>query len=212
LQSTPRPVRLAALDGNRAHFAGFTPRDTQIEIVQPVDNPDLVWDPASRDVIAWGDVIAYRVDSSDLPSVVDRTAAVRELKQMSSSAPQPIRIGPDDSLHKNDSLVHIELGEVQRRALIMFNIAGDGTIQMLYPVGSDLPIIPAADFRFPVKVREPFGADQIVAITSGQRMSELEQVLLQLNRRRAAVQMIKMVQRYAPRDARIGSTGLFTAP
>jgi hypothetical protein len=43
-------------------------------------------------------------------------------------------------------------------------------------------------------------------------MTELEQVLQQLNRRRSAAQMIKMVQRYAPNDARIGSAGLFTAP
>jgi hypothetical protein len=37
-------------------------------------------------------------------------------------------------------------------------------------------------------------------------------VLQQLDKRRSAVQMIKMVQRYAPHDARIGSAGLFTAP
>ena len=43
-------------------------------------------------------------------------------------------------------------------------------------------------------------------------MTQLEQALLQLNRRRAAGQMMKMVQRYAPPDARIGSAGLFTAP
>ena len=207
-----RPIKLASLDGNNSHFAGLTPRDAPFEIVAPVDNPDLVWDPTSRDVIAWGDVIAYKIDKAELPSVVDRAAAIRELKQISTKAPQVIKIGPDDSLHRNDSLVQIELSDVAGRALILFNIAGDGTVQLLYPIGSDLASIPSADYRFPVRVREPFGADQIVAITSAERMTELEQVLLQLNRRRAAAQMIKMVQRYAPRDARIGSAGLFTAP
>jgi hypothetical protein len=207
-----RPVRIAALDGKNTHFAGMTKRDVAFEIVRPIDNPDLIWDPVSRDVLAWGDVVAYAVEKADLPSVIDRTAVVRDLKQVSTKAPQVIKVGPDDGLHRSDQMVQIELSEVSGRALVLFNIAGDGTIQMLYPIGSDSSSIPTGDYRFPVRVREPFGADQIVAITAGQRMTQLEQALLQLNRRRAAGQMMKMVQRYAPADARIGSAGLFTAP
>jgi hypothetical protein len=207
-----RPIKLAALDGNRAHFAGLTPREAKIDIVAPVDTPDIVWDPASGDVTSWGDVIAYRIDKGDIASVADRAAAVRELKQMATNALQAVKIGPDDSRHRNESVVQIEVSEVAGRALVMFNIAGDGTVQVLYPIGTDQPIIPSPSFRFPVRVQQPFGADQIVAITSAQRMPELEQVLQQANKRRSAVQVIKLVQRYAPRDARIGSAGLFTAP
>jgi hypothetical protein len=211
--SFERPVRLAALDGNSQHFAGLTPREVPFEIVAKNDNPDIFWDPNTRDVIdAYSDVVAYKVDKAELPSVIDRAAAIRELKLMWTKDPQVIKVGPDDSLHRNESLVQIELHNTKGRALILFNIAGDGTVQMLYPIGSDLATIPSTEYRFPVKVREPFGADQIVAITSDQRMGELEQVLLQLNRRRAAAQMIKMVQRHAPKDARIGSAGLYTAP
>jgi len=207
-----RPVRIAALDGKASHFSGMGKREAAFEIVQPIDNPDLIWDPASRDVLAWGDVVAYRVDKTDLPSVIDRAAAVRDLKRVSTKAPQVIKVAPDDSLHRGESMVQIQLSNVSGRALVLFNIAGDGTIQMLYPIGSDAASIPNADFQFPVRVREPFGADQIVAITSETRMTQLEQALLQLNRRRAAGQMMKMVQRFAPPDARIGSAGLYTAP
>ena len=63
-----------------------------------------------------------------------------------------------------------------------------------------------------MRVREPFGSDQLVAVTSQQRMTALEQALQGLDRRRSAVQMINMIKRYAPGDARIGSAGLFTAP
>ena len=207
-----RPIRIASLDGKNSHFSGVTKREAAFEVVLPIDNPDLIWDPTSRDVLAWGDVVSYRVDKTDLPSVIDRAAAVRDLKQMSTKAPQAIKVAPDDSLHRNESMVQIELSNVSGRSLILFNIAGDGTIQLLYPIGSDPASVKSADFRFPVRVREPFGADQIVAITSEQRMSQLEQALQQLNRRRAAGQMIKMVQSLAPRDARIGSAGLYTAP
>src|SRR5262249_49770379 len=74
------PIRLAALDGKMNYFAGVTPKDATVQAVQPTDNPDLIWDPVSHDVIAWGDVVAYGMDIANLPTVVDRTAAMRELK------------------------------------------------------------------------------------------------------------------------------------
>src|SRR5262249_16020604 len=76
---TDRPVRIASLDGKATQFASLARREAAFEVVRPADNPDLIWDPASRDVVAWGDVIAYRVDLPELPSVIDRAAAIREL-------------------------------------------------------------------------------------------------------------------------------------
>jgi len=71
------PIRLAALDGGINYFPKVTSREATIEIVRPVDNPDLIWDPKSRDVISWGDVVAYKVELNDLATVIDRTAAIR---------------------------------------------------------------------------------------------------------------------------------------
>jgi hypothetical protein len=207
-----RPIRVSSLDGKSAQLTGLVRREAAFEIVRPVDNPDLIWDPASHDVLAWGDVIAYRVDSRDLPSIIDRAAAIRELKRMATKVPQSLKIIPNDALHRRGSLVQLEVSNVTGRALVLFNIAGDGTVQLLYPIASDPAVLQTPEFRFPVRVREPFGSDQLVAVTSQQRMPALEQALEQLSRRRSAVQMIKMVQRYAPDDARIGSAAVFTAP
>jgi hypothetical protein len=138
--------------------------------------------------------------------------AIRELKLIAGKAPQPIKVTPDDSLRHNASLVRIELADVAGRSLILFDITGDGTVQMLYPSGSDPYILKTADYNFPVRVRKPFGSDQLIAVTSQQRMTALEQALKGLDNRKSAVQMINMIKRYAPGDARIGSAGLFTAP
>jgi hypothetical protein len=207
-----RPIKIASLDNDNAHFAGLKAQQAPFEIVRPVDHPDLTWDPASHDVLAWGDVVAYGVDPTDLPSVIDRAMAIRELKLIAGKAPQPIKVTPDDSLRHNASLVRIELADVAGRSLILFDITGDGTVQMLYPSGSDPYILKTADYNFPVRVRKPFGSDQLIAVTSQQRMTALEQALKGLDNRKSAVQMINMIKRYAPGDARIGSAGLFTAP
>jgi hypothetical protein len=207
-----KSVRLASLDGQSTHFNGLARREAPFEIVKPVDYPDIIWDPKSRDVLAWGDVIAYKIDKSDLASVIDRAAAVRDLKQIGAKAPQVIRMTPDDRLHRNNTVVEVQVSDVAGRALILFNIAGDGTVQLLYPVGSDAAQISTPEFRLKMQVQEPFGADQIVAVTAQQRMSSLEDALRQLDRRRTAAQAIAMLQKYAPPDVRIGATGLFTAP
>lgn len=206
------PIRLAALDGRTNYFPKLTSHEASIEVVRPIDNPDLIWDPKSRDVISWGDVVAYQVELNDLVTVIDRTAAIRELKKIATKSPQAVRVTPDDARRHNDQAVQIELTDVAGRAAILFNISGDGTIQMLYPIGSDAAPTQAGSLRLPLRVREPFGAEQVVAITSAQRVTELEQALLQLNRRKAPGQMIKVMAKYLPADARVGSIGFFTTP
>jgi hypothetical protein len=206
------PIRLAALDGKMSYFSGVSTKDVTVQAVQPTDNPDLIWDPVSHDVIAWGDVVAYGMEVANLPTVVDRTAAIRELKRMATRSPQTMRIWPDDRQQRAGQTIEVELSDVAARALLLFNVSGDGTIQMLYPVGTDAPLAKSPSLRLPLRVGEPFGAEQIVAVTSQQRMSDLEAVLIQLNRRRASGQLIKSLERYLPADARIASVGFFSAP
>ena len=206
------PIRLASLDGGMNYFPKLTSREATIEVVRPIDDPDLIWDPKSHDVISWGDVVAYKVDAADLATVIDRTAAIRELKKISTKAPQVVRVAPDDARYHNEQAVQIELSDVAGRAAILFDISGDGTIQMLYPIGSDPAPTQIASLRLPLRVREPFGAEQVVAITSTQRLASLEQALLELNQRKTPGQLIKILARYLPADARVGSIGFFTTP
>jgi hypothetical protein len=207
----PTPVRIAALDGQAMRFDGLRPRLATFEIVPPSQAPELVWDAATGDLLAGADVVAYKVDKSELPSAIDRAAAVRTLKSLSARSPQAMRVLPDDKLHRNDSKVTVEIGGVSGRALILVNIAGDGTVQLLYPVGNDPKILRQTDYRLPVRVQGPFGADMVVAITSEQPMTQLEQALQPLNQRRSALEAVRVVERYRPVDGRIGSTGIFTA-
>ncbi|MCC8941077.1 caspase family protein [Bradyrhizobium sp. Arg68] len=206
------PIRLAALGSRTNNLAKLTSRNAAIEIVPPVDNPDLIWDSKSRDVISWGDVVAYGIDERDLVSVIDRTAAIRELKRIATKTPQTLRVAPDDGQYHKGRTVQIELSDVTSRAIILFDISGDGTIQMLYPLGSDAPISQTGNLRLQLKVREPFGAEQVVAVTSTKRLPDLEQAILQLDRRKAPGQLIKTLNTYLSPDARVGSIGFFTAP
>jgi len=80
--------------------------------------------------------------------VVDRIAAIRELKQVATNATQTIKTGPDDQVHRNGTSCKSNCHDVKGRALILFNITGDGTVQTLYPVGLDSPIITSSEYSF----------------------------------------------------------------
>jgi hypothetical protein len=123
-----------------------------------------------------------------------------------------VRILPDDKVHRRDERVDVQVSGITQRYLVMFNIAGDGTVQDLYPRGSDKRFIDTPDFKLEMKVSEPFGADQVVAVSSTQRLGDLEEALKKVRQRRNAVEIFKLVERLAPSDASIGAAGLYTAP
>ncbi len=170
-----------------------------------------LWDPTSGDVLVGGDVVAFRIALGDLPSVIDRFAAVRGFKQLAAKSPQAIRVAPNDQLHHKNERVAVEISDVAARTLIAFNIAGDGTVQALYPIGTDAPTGRKCPVWHDVGVKEPFGADQFVAITSRQPMEALGQAIKRLNQlvaRADAANSSAILAGGCP----VGSAGLFTAP
>ncbi|HSV24596.1 MAG TPA: caspase family protein [Xanthobacteraceae bacterium] len=205
-------VRIAVLGNQRDLLANLEAREARFEVVATKDNPDLIWDPVSHDVLAGADVVARGIDRADLASVIDRVAAVNGFKRLAAKGPQAVRLLPDDKVHRRDARIEVQVSGIAQRALLMFNIAGDGTVQSLYPYGSDKRIIDTPDYKFSVRVGEPFGADQVVAISSAQRLGDLEEALKKMSQRRTAVEVFKLVERYAPADARIGATSIYTAP
>ncbi len=205
-------VRLAVVGNEQALLKDVEAREVRFEPTTTSDNPDLVWDPITLDVLAGPDIVARGIAQRDLSSVIDRFAAVSGFKRLSTTAPQTVRVLPDDKVHRRAERLDVQVSGVLQRSLLMFNIAGDGTVQVLYPIGSDPAIINSTDYKFPVLVGEPFGSDQVIAISSPQRLTDLEQAIKKMSQRRTAVEVYKLVERYAPSDARIGVTNLYTSP
>ncbi|WP_156964407.1 hypothetical protein [Methylocapsa aurea] len=205
-------IRLAVAGGAFSNLAGPIPRAAPFEIVAPSANPDLVWDAVSRNASAGGQVIAYDVAEADLPAVIDRMAVVRGLAKLAAARPQPMRIAAGGPLARKGDRIEIEIPDVLRRALVLFDIAGDGSVEALYPIGADPRVIQTQNFRWAFQIREPFGADVIVAISAAQPMDALVQGLKEISQHRSAGQVLKLIASAAPADARIGSVALSSAP
>lgn len=207
------PVRIAALDNKSDGLAGLTPLETKYEIVPPAQYPELLWDAQRGDVISGGDVVARGVDKADLPAIIDRTATVRALKQIAARSVQPVRLIPDARLHHRGTQVEVEVDHLDDRALLLFNIAGDGTVQLLHPHNeSDARVFDRSKYRIQIYVLGPYGADQIVAVTTPHYMGDLELALRKLDKRRTSGQLIRLLSLYAEDGMRLGTIGVFTAP
>lgn len=205
-------IRVAVVDGQAAQLEGLAPRAAAFEVVPVTSNPDLVWNARSGNTSAGGQVVAYAVDRKSLPAVIDRTAAVRGLEKEAAARPQAIRLVSGRATARRGDQVEIEVGDVAQRALILFGIAGDGTVQVLYPRGGEERVVRDQVFRWPLRIREPFGVDLIVAVSAPRPMHALEQGLQQISHHRSAGEILKILSLAAPPDARIGSLALSTVP
>jgi hypothetical protein len=205
------PVRIASLDGQSSRLSGLTAHAAHV-VVKPDANPDLVWDSSTLDVISGGDVIAHNVNRDDLSTIIDRTAAVRWLKLRSAQAPQEMKLFPNDKLHRKGEQVEISIYGLGGRSLLLFNIASDGTLQIIYPLASDPPVIKTSEHRITLQVREPFGADQIVSVSAVQSQDLLWQAIRQLDRQRNPLKASELIEQYDGADVRVGLIGLFTGP
>ncbi len=207
-----KPIRVAVADGQSAKLDGLIARDAPFEIVLPAANPDLVWDPVTHNASIGQTIIAYKVEASDLPAIIDRTAAVRALQSLAATKPQAMRFAAIAEARHNGDKVEIDVENVANRALILFNIAGDGTVQALYPLGSDPRVLDTKTYHLTVQMREPFGSDTLVAITAPQPMDRLEQGFRQISHFRSAGQALRLIEASAPADIRIGLASLSSAP
>jgi len=205
-------LKIAVVNGKTDELAGLAPRDVPFDTVPPNAAPDLIWDAGSKTASAGSKIIAYRVEKADLPAVIDRTAVLRVLNALVSEKPQTLRVDNESATRHKGDKVDIEIPGVANRALVLFNIAGDGTVQTLYPLGSDPHVLTASPYRLSLQMHEPFGTDVMVVVTASQPMPKLDQGLREISHFKSAGQALRLILTSLPSDARIGTLALTSVP
>jgi hypothetical protein len=208
------PVSLRVIGGAAASLASMEPVGTPFKVVGANDSAELVWDAASGDVVTAGGSIIYTGASDrDLPGIVDRTRALTALAKLSETRPQTIVLKPNNGIHRNGARVAFEAENVRAQAVVVLNIAGNGTVQMLYPRPSDDTVFRGGTWRLPLVVSEPFGNDTVVAVVSDQPRPELVERLRRVDGKKAATLVTQILEQELQKtpSAKLGMVGLFTA-
>ncbi|MBE7220699.1 MAG: hypothetical protein INR64_19700 [Caulobacteraceae bacterium] len=177
---------------------------------------DLVWDVRAGQVIQPpGDVIASGIDAARIGGVVQRTAAVQCIKALTTVRPQLVTLRDGVRRYTPGDAPVLEAQDVMGRYLVVFDIASDGRLQVVWPEETRRVPMPRDTWNGRPDVIPPFGADYVVAVTSSSEPRDFLDWLNTNDNRlpSVAAQLPAWLRRIQARDAtsRIGAVALYTA-
>lgn len=187
-----RPIQVKAADDQAADIlAGRGPWASI-----PRGTPDLTWSAKEGWVTdSRGDRVAEKLTSAEqLTGVINKRKAVSELAGSANERVLRVDIGPrkPGELYKNGETVDLAVTHKGAAAyLTAFNLAGDGTVQMLYPLADEGDgKMGAGQVRVVMartRASAPFGVDNVVAIATPAEPKLLRQALARMDGKREAM-------------------------
>lgn len=119
-------------------------------------------------------------------ALIDKKRLLNSLEKQFKMSLKPIKITlkEGDKLHKQGEVLHFSIAPGDKNeglnALTLFNLAGNGELQFLYPLSDygDKQVIQNFPYKLPpLKVSKPFGGDNLVAILCKQPATSLHSLL-----------------------------------
>jgi len=184
-----RPVEVKAADDKAADLLGEKGPWASI----PRGVPDLTWSAKEGWVTdSRGDRVAENLTSAEaLAGVINKRKVVRELAGSANERQLKVDIGPRPKGQLYRKGENVDLAVTHKGAavyLTAFNLAGDGTVQMLYPLDGDGDgRMSAGDARIVMartKAAPPFGVDNVVAVATPAEPKTLRATLGRINGKR----------------------------
>lgn len=174
---------------------------------------ELLWDRRTGDVLSQsGDVLAYSVASPDLPAVIERVVAFRELVRLAGGRSLDMTIAPIDRIFALGERFEARIDGLHGMHLVLINLAGDGTVQYLLPDGNADNLMTTESLTLPLRSGPPFGTDSLVAILTRERRPALELDLKLLDKRRQPKAFIGALERHLDVTDRIAIGTYSTRP
>lgn len=167
---------------------------------------ELVQDSKTGDIIdASGAVVAYSKSAAAFETAQLRLSAYRSLQALSDGRGLDLDISPPDRDFKiGDRFTLTAADGVYGQYLILIDLAGDGTVQYLFPRGRVDPYWDRDSLVQDIQVSEPPGADTLVLIATSERRVALELALSGLDGKVQPMALVDELTRQLGPDDRIG--------
>lgn len=193
----------------------------------PLDPADLIWRASERLLISpLGDMVSANIGPAELPMAVERQRALWLAQEAVARQPLELRLelmNPPPGIpaeqrraanadHPLGTRLKLVLEQLRFPNLVMFNIAGDGTVQMLYPMEREAPVAPPGGRLSldDLEVKPPLGADHVVALCTRRPLADLAQRLARLDETKAPMQAVRATLEGLPEGGwQMGVVGLF---
>ena len=180
---------------------------------------DFIWDVRTREVVRRsGDLVASDVASAAaFAGVLEKWQAVQALRPLLSELTMRMVVDPNgsDFIYPAGTPVKLAIGGTGRstmsRYATVFNLAADGTVQLLYPLPADGDGLLPATGKVTIletSVVAPFGVDHVVAIATPELPGELRAALRNAEGQRAAGRLTGLIRASLKRARGKGSLSI----
>jgi hypothetical protein len=165
--------------------------------------------------------VSFDLARADLPAAVANIRAADALGRLAAAgALKVVRNGVGGAaapaVYVAGDRVRLSVEGLPGPNLVVFNLAGDGRVQFLYPEPRDPPIAwPGGRFElFDVEARKPFGGDHVVAVASAKKLTELIEIIRGLDDQPQADAARRAVEHALAADASasVAVGAVFTVP
>jgi Caspase domain len=209
-------IRVALIDATDKAWDTIEKGNAPFERSPTVDGADLVWDVGKNEVLSRGDLVMQFVDGSLMGGVIDRTWALRRLREIAENRYLSADLATEGQLLSAGDVAKIEVEGTAGQRLVVFDIAADATLQMLYPgaTGASGHCADPKDSAWScsLRVTPPFGADTIVTLATSGSTDDLVRWLRGHHARRDAALIPDLLTSAMKVDpaARVGFVGVYT--
>lgn len=180
---------------------------------------DFIWDRPRGEIIRRsGDLVASDIGApAALAGVLEKWRTVGQLLPLVSELTARLTVDPSgsDFVYAPGTAVTLALSRTRqgagKRYATVFNLASDGTVQLLYPLAPDGDgALPAqGDLSvLEMDIVPPFGLDHIVALTSPHDMEPLRAALRTADTQRAAARLVSLIRTELTRARGKGSLAI----
>jgi hypothetical protein len=150
---------------------------TLVDAVGGIDGVSLVDDEAAAKLVfdpATGslannvrDVVAENLDAEGLKIAIDADRALSKLQQFALRGTLPIAFSPDDGVQPEGTKIEFTVAGVESRYLTVFDLTATGSVHFLWPTGpEDSDPIADTEFSLAAAVTPPFGADNLIVLST----------------------------------------------
>lgn len=199
---------------------------TAWRIAASSNDADFLWVLSTREVLRRsGDIVATGIDSPiAFSGVMDKWQMVMTLRPLVSELAMRLTVNPlgSDELYAEGTPISMLLARARRGGgalhATVFNLASDGTVQLIYPLDADGAGLLDDALRqslLETVVVPPFGVDHVIALATPEPPEALRAALRNADGQRAAAGLAGIIRSELKRARGKGSLSiaeLYTAP
>ena len=201
----PAPAAEIDIPTLRMHFArGSAPFDFRgVSEAGERRAADLVYDVAAGVLIyKTGDVVGEFDPSENsarlgarLQGAIDKWRLIELLTALDSSGDPELLLSDGDRVYRDGEEVEFSIRSDHHGHVTLFNLAYDGTVQLVAPSGPGYPGLAGGRLRIGEQHRErvrvipPFGSDHLVAVTTKADLPEFDDAVFAMDGERVALEL-----------------------